>query len=69
MADTKKYIRKIKMPINGTVRDLQIKDSEAVSSVNGYTNEQINKGEVTFADTRIEESEINALLKVEENGQ
>ena len=70
MADTKKYIKKIKMPLSdGKVNELQIKDIEAINSINGYTNEQINKGEVTFANTRIEESDINSLLGIEENEQ
>ena len=66
MAD-KKYIKKMKMPVNGTDTDLHIKDAEAVSSINGYSNEQINAGTVTFADTRITEDELTSLFTTESN--
>ena len=61
MAD-KKYIKKMNMPISGTNTDLYIKDEEAVSSINGYSNEDINDGTVTFADTRITEDELTDLF-------
>ena len=61
MAD-KQYIKKMNMPISGIAKDLYIKDEEAVSSINGYSNEQINSGEVTFADTPISTSDIDAVL-------
>lgn len=70
MADTKKYIKKIKLPINGVNTDLQIKDIEAVSSINGYTVDgtgavidPITKEEVKFANMPITEAEIEDLLK------
>ncbi len=66
MAD-KKYIKKMNMPISGTAEDLYIKDAEAVSSINGYSNEQINAGTVTFADTRITEDELTDLFTTESN--
>lgn len=66
MAD-KKYIKKMNMPIEGTTTDLYIKDEEAVSSINGYSNEQINAGTVTFADTRITEQELNELFPAQGN--
>jgi hypothetical protein len=62
MADTKKYIKKMKMPVGGTETELHIKDEEAVSSINGYSNTQINAGTVTFADTRITEDELTDLF-------
>ena len=49
MAD-KNYIKKVNMPVNGEAAELYIKDEEAVSSINGYSNSQINAGTVTFAD-------------------
>ena len=61
MAD-KKYIKKMNMPVDGTATDLYVKDEEAVSSINGYSNEQINAGTVTFADTRITEDELTDLF-------
>ena len=66
MAD-KKYIKKMNMPVSGTATDLYIKDEEAVSSINGYSNEQINAGTVTFADTRITEQELNELFTAQGN--
>ena len=66
MAD-KKYIKKMNMPIEGTATDLYVKDEEAVSSINGYSNEQINAGAVTFADTRITEQELNDLFPAQGN--
>lgn len=66
MAD-KKYIKKMNMPVDGTNTDLYIKDAEAVSSINGYSNEQINAGTVTFADTRITEAELTDLFPEESN--
>ena len=66
MADTK-YIKKMNMPIEGTATDLYVKDEEAVSSINGYSNEQINAGTVTFADTRITEQELNDLFPAQGN--
>lgn len=66
MAD-KKYIKKMNMPIEGTATDLYVKDEEAVSSINGYSNEQINAGTVTFADTRITEQELNDLFPAQGN--
>lgn len=61
MAD-KKYIKKMNMPVNGTATDLYVKDEEAVNSINGYSNEDINAGTVTFADTRITEDELTDLF-------
>ena len=66
MAD-KKYIKKMNMPIEGAATDLYVKDEEAVSSINGYSNEQINAGTVTFADTRITEQELNDLFPAQGN--
>ena len=66
MAD-KKYIKKLNMPVSGTATDLYVKDDEAVSSINGYSNEQINAGTVTFADTRITEQELNDLFPAQSN--
>ena len=66
MAD-KKYIKKMNMPVSGTATDLYVKDEEAVSSINGYSNEQINAGTVTFADTRITEQELNDLFPAQSN--
>lgn len=66
MAD-KKYIKKMNMPVDGTNTDLYIKDAEAVSSINGYSNEQINAGTVTFADTPITEEELTGLFTTESN--
>jgi hypothetical protein len=68
MADTK-YIKKIKMPINGNATDLQVKDIEAVSSINGYTVDNTGKvvddegNEVQFANEPITNAEIEGLLK------
>jgi hypothetical protein len=68
MADTK-YIKKIKMPINGNATDLQVKDIEAVSSINGYTVDTTGKvvddegNEVQFANEPITNAEIEGLLK------
>jgi hypothetical protein len=65
MAD-KKYIKKMNMPVsvNGvsTATDLYVKDEEAVSTINGYSNKEINAGTVTFADTRITEEELTGLF-------
>ena len=66
MAD-KKYIKKMNMPIEGTATDLYVKDEEAVSSINGYSNEQINAGTITFADTRITQQELNDLFPAQGN--
>ena len=66
MAD-KKYVKKMNMPVDGTATDLYVKDEEAVSSINGYSNTQINAGTVTFADTRITEDELTDLFTSESN--
>ena len=66
MAD-KKYIKKMNMPVDGTATDLYVKDEEAVSTINGYSNEDINAGTVTFADTRITEDELTDLFTSESN--
>jgi hypothetical protein len=66
MAD-KKYIKKMEMPGYTGENALNIKDAEAVSSINGYSNEQINAGTVTFADTRITKDELNRLFTTESN--
>jgi hypothetical protein len=66
MAD-KKYIKKMNMPVDGTNTDLYIKDAEAVSSINGYSNEQINAGTVTFADTPITKDELINLFPEKSN--
>lgn len=66
MAD-KKYIKKMNMPVDGTATDLYVKDEEAVSTINGYSNEDINAGTVTFADTRITEQELTDLFTTESN--
>ena len=66
MAD-KKYVKKMNMPVDGTATDLYVKDEEAVSSINGYSNTQINAGTVTFADTRITEQELTDLFTTESN--
>lgn len=66
MAD-KKYIKKVSMPVDGTATSLYIKDEEAVSTINGYSNEDINAGTVTFADTRITEDELTDLFATESN--
>ena len=66
MAD-KKYIKKMNVPVSGTATDRYIKAEEAVSSINGYSNEQINAGAVTFADTRITEQELNELFPAQGN--
>lgn len=68
MADIK-YIKKINMPIDGTATELQVKDIEAVSSINGYTVDATGKvvdangDEVKFANSRITEAEIEDLFK------
>lgn len=66
MAD-KKYIKKMNMPVSGTDTDLYIKDEEAVSTINGHSNKEINAGTVTFADTRITEAELTGLFTTESN--
>lgn len=66
MAD-KKYIKKMEMPGYKDENALYIKDEEAVSSINGYSNTQINAGTVTFADTRITEDELTDLFTTESN--
>jgi hypothetical protein len=66
MAD-KKYIKKMNMPVEGTATDLYVKDEEAVSTINGYSNEDINAGTVTFADTRITEQELTDLFTTQSN--
>ena len=66
MAD-KKYVKKMNMPVDGTATDLFVKDVEAVCSINGYSNTQINAGTVTFADTRITEDELTELFTSESN--
>ena len=69
MADTK-YIKKIKMPISGTTTELQIKDVEAVSSINGYTVDNTGKvvdangDEVQFANEPITEAELKSLFGI-----
>lgn len=60
----KKYIKKINMPVSGTAEDLYVKDEEAVSTINGKSNTNINNGTVTFADTAITEDEIDAALGI-----
>lgn len=71
MADTK-YIKKIKMPINGTNTDLQVKDIEAVSSINGYTVDNAGKvvdaegNEVLFANEPITDTELKNLFDINE---
>lgn len=61
-----KYIKKIKL---GTEEALQIKDVEAVSSINGYTVDTTGKvvdgsgNEVKFANEPITDAEIDNLLK------
>lgn len=71
MADTK-YIKKIKMPINGTTTDLQVKDIEAVSSINGYTVDNAGKvvdaegNEVLFANEPITDTELKNLFGINE---
>lgn len=71
MADTK-YIKKIKMPINGTNTDLQVKDIEAVSSINGYTVDNTGKvvdaegNEVLFANEPITDTELKNLFGINE---
>ena len=69
MADTKKYIKKIKMPLSdGTVKELQIKDAEAISSINGYTVNSEGKlvddlnNEVYFAEEPISTAKIDEIL-------
>lgn len=68
MADTK-YVKKINMPIDGVTTELQVKDIEAVSSINGYTVDETGKvvdangNEVKFANERITEAEIENLFK------
>ncbi len=66
MAD-KKYIKKMNMPVEGTATDLYVKDEEAVNTINGYSNEDINAGTVTFADTRITEQELTDLFTTQSN--
>lgn len=62
MAD-KKYVKKMSAPdTNGVPTEFHVKDEEAVSSINGYSNTQINAGTVTFADTRITEDELTDLF-------
>ena len=71
MADTK-YIKKIKMPIKGTNTDLQVKDIEAVSSINGYTVDNAGKvvdaegNEVLFANEPITDTELKNLFGINE---
>lgn len=61
-----KYIKKIKL---GTEEALQVKDVEAVSSINGYTVDTTGKvvdgegKEVKFANEPITTNEIDNLLK------
>lgn len=68
MADTK-YVKKINMPIDGVTTELQVKDVEAVSSINGYTVDETGKvvdangNEVKFANERITEAEIENLFQ------
>lgn len=66
MAD-KNYIKKVKLSPEPTAETLYIKDEEAVSSINGYSNSQINAGTVTFADTRITEDELTDLFPEQSN--
>lgn len=66
MAD-KKYIKKMNMPVDGAATDLYVKDEEAVSTINGYSNEDINAGTVTFADTPITEQELTDLFTTQSN--
>ena len=61
-----KYIKKIKL---GTEEALQVKDIEAVSSINGYTVDTTGKvvdsngNEIKFANEPITDTEIDNLLK------
>lgn len=60
-----KYIKKIKL---GTGDALQIKDVEAVSSINGYTVDDTgsvvddDNNEITFANKPITSTEIDEIL-------
>lgn len=54
----KKYLKKVEF--GG--EDLHVKDDEAVSTINGKSNTNINNGTVTFADTAITEAEIEDVL-------
>jgi hypothetical protein len=65
--ETKKYIKKIKL---GTADALHVKDTEAVSSINGYTVDpdtgklvDSNQNEVFFANEPITTDTIDGLLK------
>ena len=70
MADTKQYIKTVQMPINGVNETLHIKDSEAVDTINGYTTENFKSTStgtepaVTFANKRIEDSELKSLFGI-----
>lgn len=71
----KKYIKKLKVPVPGQTgtpveTDLYIKDTEAVSQINGYTVDTTGKvvdsngNEITFANTPISETDINDVLGI-----
>lgn len=63
---TKKYIKKIKL---GTEEALHVKDTEAVSSINGYVVDatgkvvDANSDEVFFANEPITNDTIDGLLE------
>ena len=66
MATDKKYIKRIKL---GTTEELQVKDIEAVSSINGYTVDpttgkvvDAEQNEVFFANEPITTATIDGLL-------
>jgi hypothetical protein len=64
--ETKKYIKKIKL---GTDDALHVKDTEAVSSINGYTVNENGKvvdtagNEILFANEPITNETIDGLLE------
>lgn len=64
---TKQYIKKIKL---GTAEALHVKDTEAVSSINGYTVDATGKvvdaegTEVLFANEPISTDTIDDLLGI-----
>ena len=61
MAD-KKYIKKMNMPVEGKTTELYIKDEEAVTHINGYSNVQLAAQNITFAETPITNDEIDDIL-------
>lgn len=64
--ETKQYIKKIKL---GTADALHVKDTEAVSSINGYTVNEDGKvvdtagNEILFANEPITNETIDSLLE------